>query len=202
MERLKDPEERAKIKHDILHERDKHHSPPGFLLADGHADKIWVLGKSLAEHAAERNTNAVEAAFDLLIENGGSFPIVAEQHFEEDIRKLIVHPLTIIESDGRITKLGDGRPHPRSYGVFPLVFRKDVRGETRLEEPKEVGKKILTLEEAIRKMTSLPGLKLGIEDRGSCAKICGPISSSLIPIPSRIERLMPILTSTPPGCPM
>jgi N-acyl-D-amino-acid deacylase len=62
--------------------------------------------------------------------------------------------------------LGEQRPHPRSYGVFPLVFRKYVRGETRVEEPKEVGAKLLTVQEAVRKMTSFPAQKVGLRDRG------------------------------------
>jgi N-acyl-D-aspartate/D-glutamate deacylase len=136
------------------------------LVADGHAEKIWVEGKSLAAIARERGVDPIDAVFDLIIENKGPVRIVPEQHFEDDIRKLVLNPLSMIESDGSIQKYGEGVPHPRSYGVFPLVYRKYVRGETRKEEPKEVGMKILTLQEAVRKMTSFPAQKLGLKDRG------------------------------------
>ena len=166
LKRLEDPEQKQMIRKYVFEEKKKHPSPPATLLGDGHADKIWIAGKNLAEIARERKLDPLDAVFDLIIENEGSVGIVVEQHFEDDIRKLVSHPLTMIESDGRIQKVGEGVPHPRSYGVFPLAFRKYVRGETRNEEPKEVGKQILTLQEAVRKMTSFPALKLGLKDRG------------------------------------
>jgi N-acyl-D-aspartate/D-glutamate deacylase len=72
----------------------------------------------------------------------------------------------MIESDGSIQTFGEGVPNPRSYGAFPLVFRKYVRGETRSEAPEDEGMQVLSLEEAVRKMTSFPAQKLGMRDRG------------------------------------
>jgi len=62
--------------------------------------------------------------------------------------------------------LGKGRKHPRSYGTFPMILRKYVRGESRSELLHDTGGRLLSLEEAVRKMTSAPALKLGIRDRG------------------------------------
>ena len=166
LRRVQDPVERKKIRHFVYEEKESHTTPPTALLGDGHADKIWVSGKHIAQIADERGLDHLDTVFQLIIENKGSVSIVMEQHYEDDIRKLVSHPLSMIESDGRIYKVGDGVPHPRSYGVFPITFRKYVRGETRVEEPKEVGKTILTLQEAVRKMTSFPASKLGIQDRG------------------------------------
>jgi N-acyl-D-aspartate/D-glutamate deacylase len=57
-------------------------------------------------------------------------------------------------------------PNPRCYHCFPLIFRKYVRGETRKEEPQEVGRKILSLQEAVRKITSCPAQRLRLRNRG------------------------------------
>ncbi|RLG46091.1 MAG: D-aminoacylase, partial [Thermoproteota archaeon] len=62
--------------------------------------------------------------------------------------------------------LGKGKMHPRSYGTFPMVFRKYVRGESRKELIYDEGAKLLTLEEAVMKMTSVTAKKLGLKDRG------------------------------------
>jgi hypothetical protein len=78
----------------------------------------------------------------------------------------VADPLMAIGSDGSIRTFGEGTPNPRSYTTFPLIFRKYVRGETRPEEPREVGKAILTMQDAVRKLTSLPAETLGLKDRG------------------------------------
>ena len=177
--RLSDPQERARIRQFVLTDREGQANPPPTMLADGLADKIWLaaskgnpalVGKSLAEIGELWGVDPINAAFDLIVGDEGASHIVVEQHNEGDIRKVVRHPLSMIVSDGSAVApygvLGEERPHPRSYGVFPLVFRKYVRGETRTEEAKEVGKQILTLQEAVRKMTSFPAQKIGLRDRG------------------------------------
>jgi len=62
--------------------------------------------------------------------------------------------------------LGKGRMHPRSDGTFPMVIRKYVRGESRKELVYDEGARLLTLEEAVMKMTSVAAKKLGLKDRG------------------------------------
>jgi N-acyl-D-aspartate/D-glutamate deacylase len=149
------------------------------MLADGLGDRIWLavskghpdlVGKSLAEVGEQWGMDPIDAAFDLIVGDEATTHIVVEHHNEDDIRTLVRHPLSMIVSDGAAYApygaLGAERPHPRSYGVFPLVYRKYVRGETRPEEPREVGAPILTLQEAVRKMTSFPAQKLGLRDRG------------------------------------
>ncbi len=177
--RLRDPGERERIRQFVLTQRDQQASPPPTMLADGLGDRIWLasspgspdlVGVSLAEIGELWGTDPIDAAFDLIVKDEAATHIVVEQHNEEDIRKLVRHPLSMIVSDGSAYApygaLGEERPHPRSYGVFPLVYRKYVRGETRPEEPREIGAKVLTLQDAVRKMTSYPAQKLGLRDRG------------------------------------
>ncbi|MEO2157789.1 MAG: D-aminoacylase [bacterium] len=74
---------------------------------------------------------------------------------EADVEAIMSHPQTMIGSDGRLVALGDGHPHPRWYGTFPRVLGVYVR---------ERG--VLELEEAVRKMTSMPAGRIGLPKRG------------------------------------
>ncbi|UCH95309.1 MAG: D-aminoacylase [Candidatus Aminicenantes bacterium] len=78
---------------------------------------------------------------------------------DADIERIIKHPLVSHASDGAITMLDVGKPHPRNYGTFPRILRLYVRE-----------KGFLTFEQAIRKMTSLPASRLGLTDRGCIKK--------------------------------
>ena len=82
-------------------------------------------------------------------------------HDEEDLRFAVKHPLSMIVGDGSV-----GGKEPRDYGIYPFTYRKYVRGETRNEMPEEIGEKILTMEEFIRKSTSYPAQRMGLRDRG------------------------------------
>jgi len=74
---------------------------------------------------------------------------------EADVRRIMSHPQAMIASDGRLTKPGDGVPHPRAYGTFPRVLGHYARDEH-----------VLTLESAVHKMTGQPAARLGLADRG------------------------------------
>ena len=78
---------------------------------------------------------------------------------EADVEAIMRHPMTAIASDGRLVQPGEGHPHPRWYGTFPRVLGEYVR---------ERG--VLTLEDAVRKMTSLPADHMGISERGVLAE--------------------------------
>jgi dihydroorotase/N-acyl-D-amino-acid deacylase len=115
-------------------------------------------GKTLSGILAERGKDAtVEDAADLaleIVERGGAsgvFHAIAE----EDVERILASPLTMVASDGEIPVFGRGAPHPRSYGTFARVLGVYVRE-----------KGLLTLEEAVRKMTSFPAARLGLLDRG------------------------------------
>jgi len=72
-----------------------------------------------------------------------------------DVTRIMAHPWTMIASDGRLTQPGEGHPHPRWYGTFPRVLGRYVRDEG-----------VLTLAQAVRKMTALPAERMGLIDRG------------------------------------
>ncbi|MGH7529705.1 MAG: N-acyl-D-amino-acid deacylase family protein [Gemmatimonadales bacterium] len=77
---------------------------------------------------------------------------------EADVERIMRHPFSMVASDGRLVQLGDGHPHPRWYGTFPRVLGHYVRE-----------RQILSLEEAIHKMTGLPAQRLGLAGRGRVA---------------------------------
>jgi dihydroorotase/N-acyl-D-amino-acid deacylase len=115
-------------------------------------------GKNLAEIASSRGKaptveNAADVAMEI-VERGGASGIF-HAISEEDVGRILVSPLTMVASDGEVPVFGKGAPHPRSYGTFARVLGVYVRE-----------KGLLTLEEAIRKMTSFPAARLRLPDRG------------------------------------
>lgn len=118
-----------------------------------------LIGKNFAEIAQERGVDPIDAIFDVFIEEKGSASIVCKNKFEEDVEITMKHPSSMMGSDGVSLApygiLGKGKNHPRSYGNYPRVIAKYVRE-----------RKILTLEEAVKKMTSFPAWRLGLTDRG------------------------------------
>jgi N-acyl-D-aspartate/D-glutamate deacylase len=101
----------------------------------------------------------IEALFKVLLDNKGSVPTVYFHHSEEDMRYALKQPFVSIGSDGTAVAtegpLAVGNPHPRYYGTFPRILGRYVRED-----------KVITLEEAIRKMTSANANKVHIYDRG------------------------------------
>ena len=89
-----------------------------------------------------------------MLEKGGA-SMIYHTMGEEDVQRIMQYPYSMVASDGGIIKFGDGMPHPRSYGTNARVLGHFVRE-----------KKVLRLEEAIRKMTSLPAQRFGFSDRG------------------------------------
>jgi dihydroorotase/N-acyl-D-amino-acid deacylase len=115
-------------------------------------------GKTLKDWAARRNLaptpeNGAALVLEAMLNGGGN----AIYHVldEQDVRRIMVAPFTMIASDGRISSPGDGHPHPRAYGTFPRVLGEYVRVQ-----------KLLPLTTAIHKMTQMPAVRLGLTDRG------------------------------------
>jgi dihydroorotase/N-acyl-D-amino-acid deacylase len=115
-------------------------------------------GKTLNDWVIrEGKQPTIENGADLVIQaelNGGTGTIYHAMD-EADVERIMKHPMTMIGSDGRLSQPGDGHPHPRAYGTFPRVLGYYVRD-----------KKVLTLSEAIHKMTGLSAKRLGLTDRG------------------------------------
>jgi len=123
-----------------------------------------LQGKTLADWAARRGLKPTpENAVGLILEgvlNGGA-GMVYHVIDEADVRRIMMHQMTMIASDGRLTRLGDGVPHPRNYGTFPRVLGRYVRDEH-----------VLTLEQAVNKMTGMPAARLGLRDHGCLRAGC------------------------------
>jgi N-acyl-D-amino-acid deacylase len=116
-------------------------------------------GKTLAQVAALRHTDAIDALLDVLAEDKAYTYVAVFGMAEPDITLALRQPWVSIDNDSQGTTpeglLGQEHPHPRAYGTFPRILRKYVREERRL-----------TLEDAIRKFTSLPAQRMRLGDRG------------------------------------
>ena len=114
-----------------------------------------LIGKSYAEAAKMRNVEPIDLVIQSYI-NGEPIRSIGQAMSEEDLKTILNHPLTMVSTDGSALPLNYPRMvHPRNFGTFPKILRKYVRE-----------KRVLTLEEAVRKMTSAGATKLGLMDRG------------------------------------
>ncbi len=122
-----------------------------------------MIGRNIAEIAAAKHKDPYEFVCDLIIDEGQDVDHIGFGMSEENTETVLKHPLVMLGSDGSSLApygpLGKGKPHPRNYGAFPRFLGYYVRD-----------KKILPLPEAIKKVTSMPAAKMGLEDRGSLKK--------------------------------
>ncbi len=169
LRRLKSPADRERMKKEIRG------GIPGwynhFTAVGGDWSRMLVSGRSQYEGQTMDRVIALrtmtlaakpddlDVLFDLLVEEGGSIPTVYAHHTEEDMNLALRQPWCSIGSDGSAYAtdgtLRRGNPHPRNFGTFPRVLGVYAREQ-----------KLLTLEDAVRKMTSLNAAKIGLSDRG------------------------------------
>jgi len=117
-----------------------------------------LAGKTISEVNVMRGRQAtVDNEIQTILElvEKGSVPMVFHSMSDDDVERIMRYRNTAISSDGYILKFGEGVPHPRSYGTYARAFAEYVRK-----------RKVLTLEDAVRKATSLPAQTFGIKDRG------------------------------------
>ena len=174
LERLKDPATRTRLKKEIQT------GSPGWwniveasggweniVLANAqNKDNAKYEGKNLAQIAKEMNKEPADAAFDLVAQGKGRVLAIYHMMSDPDIVTALRFPWTSIGSDsGAAVKLGQideiGLPHPRAYGNFPRLIARYVRDQ-----------KVLSLPEAIRKMTSWPATRYRLADRGLIKEGC------------------------------
>ena len=165
--RLRDPATREKIKAEVQTPSDKWEnlylaagSPEKILLSGFKSEKLKPLtGKSLAEIAKMRGKDPIETAMDLIAEDESRIDTIYFLMSEENVKKEIAKPWVSFGSD-EASQAPEGNflksnCHPRAYGNFVRVLGKYTRDE-----------KVLTLEQAIRKLSGLPATNLGLDHRG------------------------------------
>jgi len=162
--RLDDPATRARIKADTI---DKLNGAR----AAGDLSRITVAsfpnhpeyaGKTMAEVTVMNGReptieNGAEVAMEILYDGGGS--AIYHMMVEEDVRRIMQAPYTIIASDGSAVTYEKNVPHLRNYGTFPRVLARYVRDEG-----------VLSLEEAVHKMSGMPASRINLSTRGTLAE--------------------------------
>lgn len=165
--RIQDPATRKKIVEEIRTPTDKWEN---LYLAAGSADKVLLIGfkndklkpltgKTLAEVAKMRGTDPENTILDLVLEDQSRVGTVYFLMDEENIKKQIKYPWVSFGSDAE-SMAPEGaflksNPHPRAYGNFARLLGKYVREE-----------KVISLQEAIRRLSGLPATNLGLDRRG------------------------------------
>jgi N-acyl-D-amino-acid deacylase len=160
LERLSAPEQRTRITAEIVRriKVDRGGGDPKNIVMASCSFDPSLAGKSLADITAARGrpvnfNTAAETAIE--IQQKGGCAAVFHAINEEDVERILRSPYTMIGSDGEIPQFGKGAPHPRSYGTFARVLARYVRE-----------RKVLTLEDAVRKMSGYPAGRLRLLDRG------------------------------------
>lgn len=159
-ERLENPQLREQIKAAIIHNilYDRGGGDPASIVVSSYPPDSTLEGKDVAEITVMRGEkptveNAAETLMEFQYAGGGRgiYHCLAE----EDLDRIMKHPLVMHASDGGTIEFGRAKPHPRSYGTFPRVLGQYVRQEN-----------LISRVDAIRKMTSLPAQRLQLQDRG------------------------------------
>lgn len=162
IERLQDPGKKAAIKEEMRQMRTRIGRPDYAyaVIAKYDADPL-LNGRTIPQAAKlRRGSDSLEDQIELILEierRGGGNGVFHGMN-EDDLTMFLKHPLTMFASDGNPKKPGMDMPHPRSYGNNARVLSRYVR---------EL--KVITLEEAVRRMTSLPAQTFRLKDRGVIA---------------------------------
>lgn len=162
VERLSDPEVRKTVGQDIINTiMKKQGSPEKVLVVGFDTDSLkYLQGKTLAEIAAIRGASPEETVMDLVIDDGSRCSVVYFSMSEDNLKKEMALPWMSFCSDGK-SMAPEGvflksATHPRAYGNFARLLGKYVRDE-----------KVIPLEDAIYKLTTLPATNMKIEKRGA-----------------------------------
>jgi len=167
LERMKDPALRERIAREMLVESDEWEnlylgagSPDNILLVGFKSDKLKPLtGRTVADVAEMRGTTPEETIMDLIVEDGSRIGTIYFTQSEDIVQRAISLPWVSFNSDAAsLAPEGvflKSNPHPRAYGSFARLLGKYVRDE-----------KLISLEEAIRKLAALPAHNMGIDGRG------------------------------------
>ena len=120
-----------------------------------HNSGSYLLGKSIEQIAADRNADPHAAAIDMLREQEGVVSVISFNSCDDNLRKVLSHPLTSVCSDSLVTK---GLNHPRTFGTYPEFLGRCVRDRG-----------WMPLEDAIAKTSAVPARRFRLQDRGTIA---------------------------------
>jgi len=151
--RLANPELRARIRKEMIENLARRAGASNIMIRSYRANPS-LEGRRLDAIARDRLLEPVDAAIELIV--GGGASIVSFNMDDRDIKAFMAQPWTMTSSDGELVALGEGVPHPRSYGPYPRKLRRYV-----------VEENVLTLEQAIHSMTGLPAAVFRVRDRGA-----------------------------------
>ncbi len=162
IERLRNPDTREKLRHEMeVSGSDGLHKLPvqweTIVIGDvgGGEKDAELIGRDFVEIARLRGRPPFDCCADLLVEHRLEVSCVVHCGYEENVQRIMKDPGQMASSDGLLV---GARPHPRAWGTFARFLSRYVR---------ELG--LLTLQECVRKMTSLPARRLGLADRGALA---------------------------------
>ncbi len=151
-ERLINPDTRARIRADVVENLDRRGGADRLQISRHQADPS-LEGRMMGDIARERGIDPADLALELV--QAGGAGLVSFNMDDDDIATLMRQPWTMTSSDGGLTPMGRGVPHPRFYGTYPRKIRKYVREDG-----------VVDLATAIRSMTSLPTTVFSMPDRG------------------------------------
>ena len=161
--RLRDPAQRAGLESAVREKIAKLGTWDAVQITSTHSDALaWARGRRLGALAEERGEDPYALLVRLIVEDQNRVAMVGFGMSEENVARMLAHPLSIICSDGGARApygpLSEGTPHPRAYGTFPRVLGRYVREQH-----------VMPLETAIHKMTGAPAARLRFRDRGRIA---------------------------------
>ncbi len=158
LNRLDQEDTVSKIKERFTSGRHRHRSWENVVVSNAPCHPAWE-GEDLSTIAKSKNQDVPSTIIDIIAGESGKASVIIFQISEDDICRVLQHPAMMIGSDGSaLTMAGkfvNGKPHPRNFGTFPRVLKRYVKNE-----------KVLSLEEAINKMTFMPAKRLGLSKRG------------------------------------
>ncbi|MDT4955263.1 MAG: N-acyl-D-amino-acid deacylase [Acidobacteriota bacterium] len=168
LERLRDGQTRERLKREIMTDASEWENiylgsggAQGVLISSVvHPELEGLQGKRISEIAVEQKKDELDALFDLILADHGATSAIYFMMSEDDLRAALRAPFVSIctDSGARATDgpLSTAKGHPRGWGSYPRILSRYVRDEH-----------LLTLEEAVRKMTGLPAARVGLKNRGT-----------------------------------
>lgn len=164
LRRMADPAERRRIHAHLVQQVRQDPGDFSFIVVSRMKapENQALVGQSVAQIAEAWKVDPAEAIIRLIELQQGSVPFIGHGMSEENVARVLRHPLVMVGSDGSsmapVGRNAQARPHPRSYGAFARVLAHYCRGQRQLSLP-----------EAVRKMTSMPADQIGLRDRGRIA---------------------------------